>query len=271
MMPAWTTNCVADLAATETTIDAFHRGRFYLVQPKGGHHRSGLDAMLLAATVPDGFSVALADLGAGAGAAALAVLARCPDARALLVERDPTMLECARRTLADGRNASFAARATLLAADVTLAGQARAAAGLPTDAIDHVIANPPFNDARDRQTPDNAKAAAHVIDADRLTAWIKTAAAIARPAGRLSLIVRPEMLDVVLSALKGRFGALALRPVHARADRPAIRLLVAGTKGSRARLALLPPLILHHEGTSNAFTPQADALINGQAELPMQA
>ena len=28
------------------TIDAFHRGRFHVMQPKGGGHRSGVDAML---------------------------------------------------------------------------------------------------------------------------------------------------------------------------------------------------------------------------------
>ena len=30
------------------TVDAFHYGRFHLVQPKGIGHRSGMDAMLLA-------------------------------------------------------------------------------------------------------------------------------------------------------------------------------------------------------------------------------
>ena len=34
--------------SSDFTIDAFHRGRFHLVQPKGGGHRSGVDAMLLA-------------------------------------------------------------------------------------------------------------------------------------------------------------------------------------------------------------------------------
>ncbi|EJZ16614.1 methyltransferase small, partial [Rhizobium sp. Pop5] len=35
------------------TIDAFHRGAFHLVQPKGRGHRAGMDAMLLAALVAD--------------------------------------------------------------------------------------------------------------------------------------------------------------------------------------------------------------------------
>ncbi|HWT59787.1 MAG TPA: methyltransferase, partial [Rhizobium sp.] len=50
------------------TIDAFHRGAFHLVQPSGRGHRSGMDAMLLAALVADDRPVRVADLGAGAGA-----------------------------------------------------------------------------------------------------------------------------------------------------------------------------------------------------------
>ncbi|MEP0698057.1 MAG: methyltransferase, partial [Nitratireductor sp.] len=30
------------------TIDAFHRGRFFVVQPACSGHRAGMDAMLLA-------------------------------------------------------------------------------------------------------------------------------------------------------------------------------------------------------------------------------
>ena len=54
----------------QSTIDAFHNGKFYIEQPKGVGHRSGIDAMLLGATVPLDATGKLADLGAGAGAAA---------------------------------------------------------------------------------------------------------------------------------------------------------------------------------------------------------
>ena len=45
----------------ETTVDAFHRGGFHLVQPAKGAHRSGVDATIVAAAVPDGFAGMLAD------------------------------------------------------------------------------------------------------------------------------------------------------------------------------------------------------------------
>ena len=56
------------------TLDAFHRGAFYLVQPSAKGHRSGIDAMILASAVPADFKGKVADLGAGAGAAGLAGL-----------------------------------------------------------------------------------------------------------------------------------------------------------------------------------------------------
>ncbi len=66
------------------TIDAFHRGLFHVVQPKGRGHRSGMDAMLLAALVADERPIRVADLGAGAGAAGLAVASRLPKAEIVL-------------------------------------------------------------------------------------------------------------------------------------------------------------------------------------------
>jgi len=252
------------------TVDAFHQGRFVLVQPSGGGHRAGLDAMLVAAMVPGGFGGALADLGAGAGAAALAVLSRCRDARAVMFENDPSMVDFARQTMERAENASLAPRARIVMADVALDGRAREAEGLERDEFDQVIANPPFNDARDRQTPDAARAAAHVIDAETMQAWIKTAAAIARPGGRFSMIARPSMLTGILTGMDRRFGAVAIRPIHARSGDAAIRILVSGVKGSRARLAMLPAVILHPDGASGQFTAQADALINGRAALAME-
>ncbi|MGB3832242.1 MAG: methyltransferase, partial [Mesorhizobium sp.] len=89
-------------AATEApphTVDAFHRGRFWLVQPERAGHRAGMDAMMLAAAVPSAFAGQIADFGAGAGAAALSVLSRCPKARAVLVERAEEMAAFADATL----------------------------------------------------------------------------------------------------------------------------------------------------------------------------
>ncbi|MUZ73719.1 methyltransferase [Agrobacterium vitis] len=247
------------------TVDAFHRGGFFLVQPKGRGHRAGMDAMLLAAMVGEGGAVA--DLGAGAGGAGLAVASRLPTATVTLVERSPEMLSYAQKTLDLTENAHLADRVNLVAADVTLTGRARRAAGLPDDAFDHVIMNPPFNDGRDRATPDSLKAEAHAMDGDLFERWLRTAGAIMRPGGQLSLIARPQSVAEIIAACGKRFGGIEITLIHPREGENAIRLLLTAIKGSRARLAFRSPLIMHGpEG--HAFLPQVDALNNGRGAYP---
>lgn len=248
------------------TVDAFHRGRFWLVQPRKSGHRAGMDAMMLAASVPASFAGTLADFGAGAGAAGLAVLARCKNASAVLVERAPEMKAFCEATLAHPANQHLADRASILEADVTLAGRAREASGLRDNSIDFAIMNPPFNASEDRATPDALKKQAHVMEDGLFEAWIRSAAAVVRPRGGLAVIARPESLRAILDAIDGRFGNAELLAVHPRADAAAIRIVVRAVRGARGKLSLRPPLILHESG-SDRFRVDADAINNGFASL----
>jgi tRNA1(Val) A37 N6-methylase TrmN6 len=245
------------------TIDAFHRGSFHLVQPKGRGHRAGMDAMLLASLVDAPQPFRLADLGAGAGAGGLAVASRLPQANIVLVEKFAEMADFARRSLALVANAHLSGRATVIEADVTLTGKARAAIGLADNSFDHVIMNPPFNDASDRKTPDELKAEAHAMTQDLFERWIRTASAIAVPGGQLSLIARPQSIGEIIAACGRRFGGLEITPIHPRGGENAVRILVTGIKGSRARLEMRAPLFMHEED-SNKFAPEVDDLNNGR-------
>jgi tRNA1(Val) A37 N6-methylase TrmN6 len=249
----------------ERTIDAFHRGNFYLIQPRRGH-RAGTDALMLAAGVPSTFSGRLADLGAGAGAAGLAVASRCREASITLVERETEMADYARQTLAYEGNNQLAPRVEVLNADVTLTGEARAAAGLGNASFDFAIMNPPFNEPADRASPDEMRRGAHVMDDGLFERWLRTASAIVRPRGGLALIARPRSLTEILDAMEGRFGAAQIVPVLPRATEPAIRIVIRAVRASRAPLSLMPPLIVH-DATGNGFTDRADAVNNGRASL----
>lgn len=248
------------------TVDAFHRGRFHLVQPADRGHRAGLDAMLLAGAVPGDFTGRLADLGAGAGAAGFAVAARCAGARVVLVERAAEMAACARESLALGENAALAPRIEVLEADVELGGRERGRAGLADRSCDFIVMNPPFNAAGDRASPDRLKRQAHVMEDGLFERWARTAAAIARPRAELAVIARPASLAEILSALEGRFGSPRAVPVHARPGTEAIRIIVRARQGARGGLTLLPALVLHEEA-GRGFTARADAIINGRAAL----
>lgn len=246
------------------TIDAFHRGAFHIVQPKGRGHRSGMDAMLLAALVADERAIRVADLGAGAGAAGMAVASRLDRAVVVLFERSPDMADFARKSLLLSENAHFAGRVSVLEADVTLTGKDRNEAGLLDDSFHHVIMNPPFNDASDRLTPDALKAEAHAMTDGLFERWIRTAGAIMIPGGQLSLIARPQSIAEIIAACGRRFGGIEITPIHPREGENAVRILVTAIKGSRARLALRAPLTMHGEGT-HKFSDFVDDMNNGRA------
>src|SRR4030081_2178018 len=74
----------------EITEDLVLGGTLRLRQPRRGH-RVGHDAVLLAAACPAQAGEHVVDLGAGVGAAGLAVAARAADIAVTLVEIDPDL------------------------------------------------------------------------------------------------------------------------------------------------------------------------------------
>src|SRR6202140_5747392 len=96
-MRASLTNCGPMTDPGEFSEDAFLGGRLRLRQPKSGH-RAGHDAMLLAAATPARSGDRVVDLGAGVGAAGLAVAKRVAGVSLVLVEIDQELAGLARAT-----------------------------------------------------------------------------------------------------------------------------------------------------------------------------
>ncbi len=237
---------VAEVEPPLTTVDAFIGGRVEAVQPTRGHHRSGLEAVLLGAALMPDFAGTIVDLGAGAGVAGMVAAARLAAARVVLAERDADAVACARAALQRAANHAFAARVSIVTADIEAAEGARAAAGLARDMADAVITNPPFHvPATTTAPPGRARAAAHVLGKGGLDLWFRAAASILKPGGLLVVIFRADGIAALLAALGSRFGAVDILPVQPRAAEPAHRILVGAVKGSRAASRLLPPLVLH--------------------------
>jgi tRNA1(Val) A37 N6-methylase TrmN6 len=235
---------------SDLTDDAVLGGRLRLTQKKRGH-RVGHDAILLAAATDAQSGDHVADLGAGVGAAGLALAVRVPGVHVTLVERDAELAAIAAENIV--RN-SLESRATAITLDVAAPSDAFAAAGLGPGSFDRVLMNPPFNSpSRQNVSPDPQRSAAHAADDASLADWIAAASWLLHSAGTLTLIWRADGLAQVLAALEASFGGVAVLPVHGRAGQPAIRALVRATKGSRAPLALLPGLDLNDaSGRPNA-------------------
>jgi tRNA1(Val) A37 N6-methylase TrmN6 len=243
------------------TEDRWLGGRLLLVQPKRGH-RVGTDAALLVAAAGDALQGQIVDVGAGVGAVGLALAQRNPHASVDLVEIDPDLARLAERNAA--RN-GLEARTRVLRLDVLSAKERREAA--LSESASCVVTNPPFFDAHAvRASPDQAKARAHVLaGADggaTLADWIQASLAMLAPGGRFVMIHRPEALSMILSAIEGRLGALAILPVHPTAGASAHRLLVSGVKGSKAPLRVAPALVLH--GADGRLAAEADAIHRGE-------
>jgi tRNA1(Val) A37 N6-methylase TrmN6 len=222
-----------------TSEDAVLGGRLLLRQPLKGH-RVGHDGILLAAACAARPGQHLIDLGAGVGAAGLAVARRVPDLAVTLVELDPALAVLARENAAGN---GLAERVRAVCLDVAARPAAFAAAGLAPDTADHVLMNPPFN-AEHHPSPERGRRLAHTGSEAAVRRWLDTAARLLRSAGSLTLIWRADRLDVLLAALAPRFGGVLVLPIHPKPGAPAIRVLVRALKASRAPLSLLPGFVL---------------------------
>jgi tRNA1(Val) A37 N6-methylase TrmN6 len=248
----------------EITQDAVLGGKLRLKQPRAGH-RVGHDAILLAAACPTRAGERVVDLGAGVGAAGLALARRIDGVKVVLVEVDAGLAAlAAENAQLNGLGASVSA----VALDIAAPARAFAAAGLAPESVARILMNPPFNDpARQRASPDRQRRLAHAGSGATLRAWIKTALRLLRPRGTLTVIWRADRLGELLQALAPAFGAATVLPVYPGERQSAVRVLVRATKASRGPLVLLPGFILNDP--AGHPTAQAEAVLRGDAVLPL--
>lgn len=248
-----------------TTRDTFHNGAFGVIQPSARGNRSGMDAMLIAASLPKSASGTVADLGAGAGVAGFAALNLHSDLNLLAVERNAEMAEMAEHSIRLPENSAFNKRARVIRFDVYKSGVDRAKAGLSPECVDHVIMNPPYNSLNMRAPGDALRAEAFMMGEGGIDAWFRTAASILKQGGTFSVIYRTENLGELIACCQGRFGDLKILPIHSRKDEPAKRVVVRGIRGSRAPISILPGFVVHEE--NGEFTAKADAIFKGEQTL----
>ncbi len=254
----------------DVTRDLFLGGMVKACQPRARRHRSGLDAVFLAASLPTSTCGRVYDLGAGVGVAGLCAAARLPDITVTLVERDPLAAGLARDNLMLAANAAFATRLRVIQADVIAAGRERKAQGLVPDTADHVIINPPFYATEHHHaSPHTDRAGAHMLAESGLEPWLRTASDLLVSDGSLTLIFHAAGLDAVLAAMRGRFGNVTLYPLYPRRGMSASRILVRGIRGSRAPMRIRPGLVLHAD-EGHAYSPVAENILRNGAGLDIE-
>ena len=228
-------------------------GRVRYAQPAGGY-RSGIEPVLLAASVPARPNERVLEGGSGAGAALLCLAARIPGLTGVGVERDPALTALAA--------ANAAANG---AAGITFVAAALEAADL-TGPFDHAMANPPYHAPGGTASPNRGREAAKRAQPDLLSAWGHGLGRTLRRHGTLTFILPAAMLTECLHAMHAaQCPTVAIQPLWPKIGRPAKLVLVRGQKLGRSRLRLLPGLVLHQP--DGQFTPAADAILRGGAAL----
>tara|TARA_R110002073_G_scaffold17367_10_gene65383 strand:+ start:6058 stop:6795 length:738 start_codon:yes stop_codon:yes gene_type:complete len=242
---------------SETTLDRLLDGRVELRQSARGY-RAGMDAVLLAASLAAKPGELLVEFGCGPGAALLCAAHRLRACSFLGIEIDPEAVELATQNIAANQ---LGERVRVRQGDI--------AAPLGPLKAAQVFFNPPyFDDPTALRMPKAEKQRAWLAGDVPLSDWVAAGARLLEPKGRLTLIHRADALGDILTALLPRFGSVAIRPVHPRAERPAKRVLVTARLGGKAPLVILPPLLLHDDGEA-AHTAEADAIMRGQAMIAM--
>jgi tRNA1(Val) A37 N6-methylase TrmN6 len=248
-------------AEGKTTEDGILGGRLRIRQPLRGH-RVGHDAILLAAATGARGGERAIDLGSGVGAAGLALAARVPGLTVTLIEIDPVLCALAAE---NARLNGLDNRVRALTLDVEKPDTFEAV-GLSDDAVDRVLMNPPFHDARRQNvSPDPRRRLAHVGTPGLLARWVGTAAWLLKPRGILTLIWRADGLADVLATLRPSFGDIAVLPVLPREAAPAIRVIVRAAKASGGPELSYPAIALNDE--QGQPTEAAEAVLRGGKTL----
>jgi tRNA1(Val) A37 N6-methylase TrmN6 len=246
------------------TDDGFLGNRLKVLQPQKGY-RAGIDAVMLAAAVPAKVGDQVLDLGAGVGVASLCLVSRCAGVKVSGLEIQRELASVA----ADNANRNkLSAQLAFVEGSVVEKAAELEAKDVAYGTFDHVMSNPPFYEAgKVWDSPNESKAAAHTLEQVSLEEWLRVACAMAKPKGTITIVHRADALPELLQGVEGKLGGLIAFPLWPAAGQPASRILLQGTKGSRAPFVLAPGLVLHEQG--GAFTPNADAILREGAALPL--
>src|ERR1700753_114500 len=156
-------------------------GRVIYCQPSNGF-RSGIEPILLAASVPARAGEHVLEAGTGAGAALLSLTARVSGVCGTGVEMDAAMAELA---VANAEMNGFS--------NISIVQDRIESVELPR-IFDHAMANPPYYGTGDPASPDagraNAKSGSEVL----IRNWIEQLSMSLRRRGTLSLIVSAGMM-----------------------------------------------------------------------------
>ncbi|GAC1345819.1 MAG: methyltransferase [Acetobacteraceae bacterium] len=228
-------------------------GRLAYAQPATGY-RTGIEPVLLAASIPARPGERVIEGGTGAGAGLMCLAARVQGIVGLGVELDPAMAALARDNIA----ANDLPGLEILTGDITQA---------PAGTAEHAFANPPWHDRASTPSPVPRRQLAKQASGAGIEGWIAALRRSLRPGGSLTLILPAGQAARAASAMRffGLFGH-TLTPLLPRADaKPKLVLLSARLDAGEDRVN--PGIVLHE--ADGSYTAEITAVLRGGEALPL--
>ena len=219
----------------ELTDGTLLGGRVIYRQPCRGF-RTGIEPVLMAASIAARPGERVLEGGTGAGAALLCLLARLPGVTACGVEQDAELADVARANLAANR---------LEGGQVETADML-ALPELPP--FDHAMANPPWHAPLGTASDDPRRDVAKRATPDMMASWAAALARYVRPGGSVTLILPSAAISDAVQALGGaECGRCSLMPLWPRAGREARLVLIRALRARQGASRLLAGLVLHEQ------------------------
>lgn len=230
-------------------------GRVIYRQPVTGH-RSGIEPVLLAASVAARRGAHVLEGGSGAGAGLLCLAARVAGIIGIGVEIAAEPLACAEANAA----ANNAVNLRFVAGDLT---DAALDLGQITQ-FDHAIANPPWHPAGTASS-DITRELARRAPKSVFANWATALASRVRHHGSLTMVLPAAALPEALAAITAAgCGSTHIFPLWPKPSAAAKLVLVRAVKNGRGPCRLLGGLVLHNPDGS--FTSAAEAILrHGEA------
>lgn len=230
-------------------------GRVCLQQPETGLRVSS-DSILLASAVHAQAGDAVLDMGCGAGAAGLCVMARCAGISLTGIDNQPDYIALAQANAEDNGCSAMARFECVDIMHMTHRMQ------------DHVMCNPPYwRDGSWIKGPDETRNTALGQEFLGIQAWVDMAYKALKSAGSFNIVYPAKHLDILLSCLSPRFGAIEVFPFYSRAGDPAKRVVLRMLKDRKTPMTLHPPIVTH--GSDGQHSQAMQAILREGQSLPI--
>lgn len=236
----------------EISSDSLLDGKIIYQQLQNGY-RTGIEPIVLAASVPARKGQTIIEAGCGAGAGLMCLAHRVAGIEGIGFDCDEDNIRLAQKNFAHNQFPQLSCFNAVLPdlppalVSAALSGEKR---------FQHAFANPPWHADSGTPSPNPKKETAKRLHPGMLEKWIYCLGRLLDHQGTLSLILPAQLyLQAVRAMEQHRIGAITLFPLWPKAGREAKIVILRGRKNSAAGGRVLPGLILHTP--SGGYTDEA--------------